>query len=208
MNIVTSLLSTAYNYLYPEHNEPSKDETSSSSVSLSLGSKAQDSLADHVASIYPNRSYQFTPLPNIQKDSNMGVDYQRHRVVGRGEEKPYAGGFELGFVVLMRSSALLGVARIHNTIEPLISALSEMGAKTEGRFEVFIIGGRASDATKHEDVCRHISSFTKLHKQNISISDDLFRVADFKGPSPSQVPDVSFAGFDHKDNPIAVIDYR
>ncbi|QVL55394.1 MAG: hypothetical protein KFB95_08810 [Simkaniaceae bacterium] len=208
MNSITYLLSTAYNYLCPEHNEPSKDETSSSSFSLSLGSKAQDSLADHVASIYPNRNYQFTPLPNIQKDSNMEVGYQRHKVLDRNEEKPYASGFELGFVVLMRSSTHLGVARIHKTIEPLISALNEMGAKTKGRFEVFIIAGKASDATKHEDVCRHIRSFNKLHRQNISISDDLFRAFDFKGPSPSQVPDVSFAGFDHKANPIAVIDYR
>ena len=47
-----------------------------------------------------------------------------------------------------------------------------------------------------------------LYGQNISISDDLFRCFDFKGPSSSQVPDVSFVGFDDKSNPIAVIDYR
>jgi len=208
MNIVKSLLSTAYSYLYPETNEPGGDDASSSSFSLSLGSKAQDSLADHVARLYSSRSYQFMPLPNMQKDSNMRVDYQRHRVVGRDGEKPYASGFELGFIVLMRSSTHLGVARIHETIKPLVSALNEMGATTEGKFEVFIIGGRASDSTKHEDACRHIRSFNKLHGQNISISDDLFRVVDFKGPSLSQVPDVSFVGFDDKSNPIAVIDYR
>ena len=208
MNIVTYLLSTAYGYLYPGANEPSGDDASSSSFSLSLGSKAQDSLADHEARIYSRRSYQFTPLPNIQKDSNMSVDYQRHKVVARDGEKPDASGFELGFIVLMRSSTHLGVARIHKTIKPLMSALNEMGATTEGKFEVFIIGGTASDRTKHEGACRHIRSFNKLHGQHISISDDLFRVVDFKGPSSSQVPGVSFVGFDDKSNPIAVIDYR
>ena len=208
MDMLRSLFSTAYNYIYPESNSQSEDDTSSSTFSLSLGSKAENSLPDHVAKTYPNRRYQFTPLPNIQKDSDMRVDYQRHMVLGRGEERPYASGFELGFVVLMRSSTHLGVARIHQAIEPLVSALNEMGTKTERKFEVFIIGGRASDSMKHEDVCRHIKSFNKLHGGNISISDDLFRVVDFKGPSPSQTPDISFAGFDQKANPIAVVDYR
>ena len=104
---------------YPETNEPGGDDASSSSFSLSLGSKAQASLADYVGKLYSSRNYQFMPPPNIQIDSNMIVDYQRHMVVCRGGKKPCASGFELGFIVLMRSSTHLGVARIHTTINPL-----------------------------------------------------------------------------------------
>ena len=192
------ILSDIYHYFYP------RKETENE-VQLYLGAAAQDHLKEQAKAELPHLT--FNPLPsNFSEDSHLAIGSSRFKVIPIKEGKPCSIGFEVGVVILMRSSTHLGVARLIHDIQPLKQALQEMHSSSQQKIELFIVDGKSSDTTIYDDAQRFIRCFNQRHGPLAFVSADLFGLAEFESSTGSQTPGVQFAGFNRDSQPVVIID--
>lgn len=203
MSFVSGLFSASYNWMFPSAEEAQKTDA----FRLFVGPLAQGTLPAHAAQLFPDRDYQFIPLrqePN--RNAADEVDPNGYLIKGTEESSPFISGPQIGVFILLRSQMHLGVVNVQrDDIKPFKEALNQIGQESP---EVFIIGGKGRDSSRYQSICQFIQSYNKRFGSKVKVGDDLFKLLDFQGPTPSQVPCIQYAGFDEASHPIAVIDYR
>lgn len=200
MTFVGKILSDIYTHFFPEQ---SKEE---SPIQLYVGAKAQETFPERAKTKFAQLT--FTPLTaSMAEDAQMGLGSSRFKVAPIKGGKPFAKGFDVGVLFLMRSETHLGVARVIEDLQPFKEALTTMRRLSSSKVEVFVVDGVSSDSTIYDDFYAYVKSFNRVHQGAIAVGADLFGLTDFPGASSSQKPGIQFAGFDPENKPLAVIEY-
>ena len=178
----------------------------SSQVQLYTENKDEVSLSKLYKASFPDLTLK--PLPStIKPKVGKGIGSSLFKIVSIEEEKPFSMGFQLGVVILMRSSTHIGIARIIRDIQPFKTALLEMNMLSKKKIELFILDGTSCDEVLYKQALQFIRAFNRIYSSKVVLESDLFRTADTHLLDSPCALGLKLVGFDEENKPIAVVGY-